>query len=48
LQERDKRDRSRLAAPLRPANDAIILDTSAVGVDAVMNMAISHIAACSD
>ena len=48
LQERDNRDRSRLAAPLRPADDAIIIDTSSMGADAVMNVAMSHIAARSD
>ena len=48
LQARDVRDRSRSAAPLRPADDAIIIDTSGMGADAVLNVAMSHIAACSN
>ena len=48
LQARDIRDRSRSAAPLRPADDAIIIDTSGMGADAVMNVAVSYIAAYSD
>ena len=28
LQERDRRDRERATAPLRPAEDAVVLDTS--------------------
>ena len=43
LQERDTRDRSRSAAPLRPADDAIIINTSKLGVDDVMALALSHI-----
>jgi CMP/dCMP kinase len=37
LNERDARDRSRAAAPLRPASDAIIIDTSNLSVDEVIN-----------
>ena len=48
LQKRDIRDRSRSTAPLRPAGDAIIIDTSVMNADAVMNLAMSHIVACSD
>ena len=33
LRERDARDSSRSTAPLKPANDAITLDTSALSVD---------------
>jgi CMP/dCMP kinase len=33
LRERDARDSSRSTAPLKPADDAIILDTSALSVD---------------
>ncbi len=32
---RDKRDRQRAVAPLRPASDAFILDTTALSIDAV-------------
>ena len=43
MQERDKRDRSRLAAPLRIADDAIFIDTSTMDADNVMALALSHI-----
>ena len=35
IRERDARDASRLVAPLKPAEDAIILDSSALSLDAV-------------
>jgi len=35
LQERDARDSSRSSAPLVPAEDALIIDTSALDVEAV-------------
>jgi cytidylate kinase len=47
MQERDNRDRSRTAAPLRPADDAINIDTSKMDADAVLALAQSHIAALS-
>ena len=47
MQERDTRDRSRSASPLRPADDAMIIDTSTMDADAVMALALSHINACS-
>ena len=47
MQERDKRDRSRLAAPLRIADDAIFIDTSTMDADNVMALALSHITAFS-
>lgn len=37
LNERDVRDRSRAVAPLQPASDAIIIDTSHLSVDEVIN-----------
>jgi len=45
MQERDTRDRSRSAAPLRPADDAIIIDTSTMDADDVMALVLSHITA---
>ena len=45
MQERDARDKSRSAAPLLPADDAIIIDTSKMGVNDVMALALSHITA---
>jgi cytidylate kinase len=47
MQARDKRDRSRTVAPLRPADDAITIDTSKMDADAVLALAQSHIAALS-
>ena len=47
MQERDIRDRSRTAAPLRPADDAITIDTSTMDADAALALAQSHIAALS-
>lgn len=35
LQERDRRDRERSASPLRPANDAICIDTTDLSIDAL-------------
>ena len=45
MQERDTRDKSRSAAPLRPADDAIFIDTSAMDADEVVTVAMSHITA---
>ena len=47
MQERDTRDRSRPAAPLRPAEGAIIIDTSRMDADDVLALALSHITAFS-
>jgi len=33
LRERDERDSQRIAAPLKPAADAKLLDTSALSID---------------
>ena len=43
MQERDKRDTARSAAPLRPADDAIFIDTSSMDCDDVLAFALSHI-----
>ena len=43
MQERDSRDKSRSAAPLRPADDAISIDTSSMDADDVLALALSHI-----
>ena len=45
LQERDSRDKSRSAAPLIRADDAIFIDTSRMDVDDVMAFALSQISA---
>lgn len=35
IKERDDRDRNRLVAPLRPAADAVVLDSSGLGIEEV-------------
>jgi cytidylate kinase len=40
---RDRRDSERQAAPLKPAHDAFVLDTSALDADAVFAAAVRHI-----
>ncbi len=36
IRERDERDRNRSVAPLRPARDALILDSTGMGIDQVL------------
>ena len=36
LAERDERDKARTVAPLKPAEDSIVIDTTGVGIDEVM------------
>jgi CMP/dCMP kinase len=45
IRRRDERDTGRAVAPLRPAADAHILDTSALAIDAVVEKAIAIIEA---
>ncbi|MDE8650329.1 (d)CMP kinase [Novosphingobium album (ex Liu et al. 2023)] len=45
LARRDERDRTRAAAPLRPAEDAIVLDTSGLDRDAAVAAAIALVEA---
>ena len=45
VRERDARDMGRAEAPLRPAPDAHILDTSALSVDQALAQAIAHVRA---
>lgn len=42
IEQRDERDRSRSASPLRPADDAITIDTSSKSIDEVFAEALSH------
>jgi cytidylate kinase len=35
IRERDERDRSRAVSPLQPADDAVVIDSSALSIDAV-------------
>ncbi|HEY6335537.1 MAG TPA: (d)CMP kinase [Alphaproteobacteria bacterium] len=43
LKERDARDSARAAAPLKPASDAYVLDTSALDADQAFDVAVNHI-----
>jgi cytidylate kinase len=36
IEERDRRDETRAASPLRPASDAVIIDTDKLGVEDVV------------
>ena len=45
IAERDRRDASRAVAPLRPADDAVLLDTTNVDVDGVVEQVLAHIEA---
>ncbi len=44
MSERDARDRARAVAPLIPADDALVLETSTLDADAVFERALRHIA----
>ncbi len=43
VRDRDARDSGRKAAPLRPAEDAVVLDTTEMDADAVLAAALGHI-----
>ncbi|GGI74616.1 cytidylate kinase [Shewanella hanedai] len=43
IKERDDRDMNRSVAPLVPAEDALIIDTSGIGIEEVLNLALRHI-----
>ena len=45
LKKRDYQDQNRSLAPLRPAADALILDTTGMGIEAVLKRLIAHVAA---
>jgi len=36
IRERDQRDRNRAVAPLRPAGDAVVIDSTSLGIEAVL------------
>ena len=46
IEERDNQDRNRAIAPLRPAEDAILVDTSDLDIDGVMRQLLHHVRAC--
>ena len=39
VKERDARDMGRADAPLRPAEDAVVIDTSEMGIDEAVELA---------
>lgn len=43
MQDRDRRDRERSTAPLKAAEDALVIDTTQLAADSVFAMAASHI-----
>ncbi len=43
VQQRDDRDSNRADAPLRPADDAIILDTSQLSIEDAISAAVEKI-----
>ncbi|AOW82177.1 (d)CMP kinase [Vibrio mimicus] len=43
IQERDDRDRNRAVAPLRPAEDALVLDSTSLTIDEVVEQALQYI-----
>lgn len=47
IQERDFRDRNRSVAPLKPAEDAILIDSTSMSIDAVFNQVIQLVNQCS-
>jgi cytidylate kinase len=42
IRERDERDTQRLSAPLKPADDAIFIDTTSLSVSEVLDHALRH------
>ena len=43
IQARDVRDSSRATSPLKPADDALVLDTSDLAIDEVVTRIVDHI-----
>ncbi len=43
IQERDERDRGRAVSPLKPAEDAIVIDSTGVGIEAVLGLVVQHV-----
>ncbi|WP_298773565.1 (d)CMP kinase [uncultured Shewanella sp.] len=43
IEERDERDMNRAVAPLIPADDALVIDTSGIDIEGVVNLVLAHI-----
>ena len=46
MRVRDERDASRLEAPMKAAEDAMIIDSSALSLEQVLEQALRHVEAC--
>ena len=46
MAERDRNDSTRRSAPLKPATDAIHIDSSTLGIDGVVALMLEHIMDC--
>lgn len=42
IEARDRRDRTRAVSPLKPSDDAIVIDSSALDADEVLKIALEH------
>ncbi|BAJ02044.1 cytidylate kinase [Shewanella violacea DSS12] len=43
IKERDDRDMNRTVSPLVPADDALVIDTSGIGIEDVLNLVLAHV-----
>jgi cytidylate kinase len=43
IRERDERDRNRPVAPLRPAGDAVIVDSTTLSIDEVLDRVLEEV-----
>lgn len=43
INERDERDSTRTASPMKPAEDAIVVDTTSLSFDSVLKLVLSHV-----
>jgi cytidylate kinase len=43
IRERDERDRNRPVAPLRPADDAVIVDSTTLSIDEVLDRVLEEV-----
>lgn len=43
IQERDYRDRNRAVAPLRPADDALVLDSTEMSIEQVLEKVLAYV-----
>ncbi len=48
IRERDERDSNRAVAPLRPAEDALEIDTTGMSIDQVLDAVLSHVVTSLD